>query len=130
MECANILIYKLYIFYLKILSNIKYAHSIDTITIDLTLCLWSFLLPSNWHRDIFFHIFTWHRVYFSMFIVWHTFFLCYHVSQAENWSSAPIYSKCKCIYPIFKAKNQEIQFPLSCTKSSIDKHKLLSFKGW
>ena len=36
----------------------------------------------------------------------------------------------KCIYTIFKAENQEIQFPFLCTKPSRDKHKLLSFKGW
>ena len=36
----------------------------------------------------------------------------------------------KCIYTIFKAENQEIQFQLLCTKPSIDKQKFLSYKGW
>ena len=33
----------------------------------------------------------------------------------------------KCIYKIFKAENQETQFPLLCTKPSIDKYKFSSF---
>ena len=40
--------------------------------------------------------------------------------------------KAKCIYKIFKAENQETQFPHFCTKPkpSIDKHKFSSFQGW
>ena len=34
----------------------------------------------------------------------------------------------KCLH-FFKEENQEIQFPLLCTKSSKDKRKFLSFKG-
>ena len=61
-----------------------------------------------------------------------TEFFGFCVSRAENWSSAPSTTQCKCIYAIFKAPralNQVIQFPLLCTKPSIDKHKFLSFKG-
>ena len=36
----------------------------------------------------------------------------------------------KCIYTIFKAENQEIQFPVLCTKPSKDKDKFDYFKGW
>ena len=32
------------------------------------------------------------------------------------------------IYTFYKAKNQDIQFPLLCTKPRKDKHKFLSFK--
>ena len=36
----------------------------------------------------------------------------------------------KCIYTIFKAKNQKIKIPFLCTKPNINKQKFLSFKGW
>ena len=43
---------------------------------------------------------------------------------------APPLSTVQGVYAIFKAENQEIQFPLLSIKPSIDKHKFLSFKGW
>ena len=47
----------------------------------LTLWLWSFLLPLNWHGDNCLQTLTWHRVSFT---VWHGFFFGTHVSRAEN----------------------------------------------
>ena len=64
-----------------------------------------------------------------MFTVLHRLFFGTYVFQAENLSSAPSTAQSKYIYTIFKVENQVIQFPLLCTKPSIAKHKLLSFKG-
>ena len=62
--------------------------------------------------------------FFHVYCLARTFSFGTCVSQAENWSSAPSTVQGNCVYTIFKAENQEIQFPLLCTKPSIG-HSLL-----
>ena len=99
------------------------------VILGLILWLRSFLLLClNWHGDNFLNTFTWLRVYFSMFSVWHgllSFVLIFLGLRIKA-----LFLQDKCIYTIFKMDNQEIQFPLLCTKPSTDKHTFLSFKGW
>ena len=66
-----------------------------------------------------------------MFIVWHGLFSLVLIISGLRIEALPLSMvKGKCIHTIFKAANQEIQFPLLCTKPSKDKLKFLSFKGW
>ena len=66
-----------------------------------------------------------------MFTVWHGLFsLVLMFAGLRNEAPLLFTVQSKCIYTIFEAEIQEIQFPFICTKPSIDKHKFLSFKGW
>ena len=62
-----------------------------------------------------------------MFIVWHGLFSLV-LMFSELRIEAPPLSTVE--DTIFNVENQEIQFPLLCTKPNIDKHTCLSFKGW
>ena len=69
--------------------------------------------------------------FFLMFTVWHGLFSMVLIFPGMRIEAPPLSTvKGKCIYTIFRAENQEIQYLLLCTKPSIDKHKFLSFKGW
>ena len=84
----------------------------------LTLWLQSFQLPSKWHGGIILQPGTYFRFHCLPF---GTDVFGTHVSRAENWSSAPNPQYRVSVYTFFKAENQEIQFPLLCTKPSKDK---------
>ena len=79
---------------------------------------------------IFLHTFTWHGV-FSMFTVWPKLFSLVLTFPGLRIEALPLSTvQDKCIYKIFKAENQETQFPLLYTKPSIDKCKFSSFQDW
>ena len=64
-----------------------------------------------------------------MFTVWHGLFILVIVFPRLRIEAPPLSTvQGKCIYTIVKAENQEIQFPLLCTKPSIDKHKYVVFQ--
>ena len=66
-----------------------------------------------------------------MFTVWHGLFSLVFVFPGLRIGAPPLSTvQVKCIYTSCKVENQKIQFPLLCTKPSIDRHKFLSFKGW
>ena len=66
-----------------------------------------------------------------MFTVWHGLFSLVLMFSGLRIEAPPLFTvQDKCICTIFKADNQEIQFPLLCTKPNIDIHKFLSFKSW
>ena len=66
-----------------------------------------------------------------MFTVWYRLFsLVLMFSGLRIETPPPPIIQSKCIYIMFEAENQEIQFPFLCTQPSIDKHNILSFKGW
>ena len=77
------------------------------------LALEFFLPHFNRHRDNFLHIFTWHGVFLHSYCLARTFLvfdfrgLCFLVPPLSKIQS-------KCTYTIFKAKNQETQFPSIC----------------
>ena len=65
-----------------------------------------------------------------MYTVWYGLFSLVLMSSGLRIEALPLSTvQGTCMYTIFKAENQEIQFPLLCTKPSIDKHKFLSFNG-
>ena len=89
-----------------------------------------FLLASNWHGDNFLHTFTLHGIFFPCLLFGTDFSLVFPFPglRIEALPLSIVQDKCK--YKIFKAENQETQFPLLKTKPSIDKHKFSSFLGW
>ena len=89
------------------------------------------MLPSNWHGDNYLHILIWHGVYFFIFTVWHGHFSLVLTFPGLRIEDPPLCTvQGKCLYTIFKAENQETQFPLLYTKPSIDKFKFSSLQGW
>ena len=66
-----------------------------------------------------------------MLTVWHGLFSLVLMIHGLRIEAPPLSTVLnKCIRTIFKAENQEIEFPLLCTKPSIDTHNSLSVKGW
>ena len=67
-----------------------------------------------------------------MFTAWHRLFSMILMFPGLRIEAPPLSTvQGGCIYEIFKVENQEIKFPLLCTKPSIDKHhKFSSFQGW
>ena len=65
-----------------------------------------------------------------MFTVWHGLFSLVLLFSGLRIEAVPLSTvQDKCIYKMFKAENQEIEFLLLCTKPSEDTF-LFSFKGW
>ena len=89
----------------------------------LTPCLQSFFILFRGHGDNFYKPSPDTDFFFNVYCLAQTFFFGTHVSQAENWSSAPSTVQGKCI-----AENQEIQFPLLCSKPGKDNHKFFLSK--
>ena len=101
-----------------------YANGVNPLAVGFLL------IPSNWHGDIFLQTLTWHGLLFSMFTVWHGFFSLVLMFPGLRIEALPPSTvRGKCIYTFFKAKNQEIQLPLVCTKPSTDQNMFWSFKG-
>ena len=89
-----------------------------------------FLLPSNWHGGNFLHTLTGHGCFFHVYCLALTFTLVLTLPRLKI-EAPPLFTvQGKYIYKMFKAENQETQFPLLCTKPHIDKHKFSSFHGW
>ena len=66
-----------------------------------------------------------------MLTVWHGHFSLILTFPGLRIEAPPLSTvQDKYIYKILKAKNQETQFLLLCTKPSTDKHKFSSFQGW
>ena len=76
-----------------------------------------FTYPPIGTEIIFFlHIFTWHRV-FSIFTVWQRLFSLVLTFPRLKIEAPPrSIIQYSCLYNIFKAENQETQFPLLCTQ--------------
>ena len=63
-----------------------------------------------------------HLAWHPMFTVWHELFsLIFMFPELKTEALSLSTVQGECIYTIIKTKNQEIQFPLLCTKLSIDK---------
>ena len=85
--------------------------------------LWSFFCYPHIGTERIFYIPSPGTEFFSMFTVWYglfSFVLTFPRLRIEDSTLSTVQGKC--VYKIFKVENQETQFPLLCTKSSIDKH--------
>ena len=86
-------------------------------------------MPLGSTEMIFLHTFTWHKVVLNV-TVWYGLSSLVLLFPRLRIEAPPLFTvQGKYINAIFEAENQQIQFPLLCTKSNIDKHKYLSFKG-
>ena len=98
------------------------------ITSISTLWLWSFLLTSHWHGEIFYIPWPGTEFFHSYRLPW----TCLVLEFCRLWFAVPPLSKVqgKFLYNNFISGEPATQFPSVCTKQSIDKHYFSSFQGW
>ena len=99
---------KLYLLYFMCIYIYIYIY---TYMIYINRFLRRFFYTLQGHGDNFLQTFTWHGVFFSMFTVWHGLFSLVLLFPGLRIEAPPLSTvQGKCIYTIFKAEIQEIQF--------------------